>query len=147
MTDLEKGIWGIIGRPRTAALATVGEDGAPWVRYVTVRAGKDFTLNFCTARSTRKARQIAARPDVHLTCGNLNPPDGSAYLQFAGRAEIRSDAEAKAAYWQEEWKRYFSGPEDPEYVIVLVRPAFIEYNAPGALEPEVWRNPTFDVSR
>lgn len=140
MTDLEKKIWKILEKLQTTALATIGEDGAPWVRYVTVRAGKDFTLNFCTARSTRKARQIMARPDVHLTCGNLNPPDGSAYLQVAGRAEVRSDAAAKAAYWQEEWRRYFAGPEDPEYVIVLVIPSVIEYNAPGALAPEVWRN-------
>ncbi len=138
MTDLESRIWRIIGRPQTAALATIAEDGAPWVRYVTVRAGNDFTLSFCTARSTRKARQIAARPDVHLTCGNLNPPDGSAYLQVAGRAEVRSDAAARREHWQEEWRRYFTGPDDPEYVIVLVIPSVIEYNAPGAPEPEIW---------
>lgn len=138
MSDLERRIWGIIGRPQTAALATVGEDGAPWVRYVTVRAEKDFTLNFCTARSTRKARQIMAHPDVHLTCGDLNPPDGSVYLQIAGRAEVRSDAATRLRYWQEEWRRYFTGPDDPEYIMVLIRPSRIEYTAPGSPVPEVW---------
>jgi general stress protein 26 len=140
MTELEGRIWQIVGRPQTAALATIGEDGAPWVRYVTVRAERDFSLSFCTARSTRKARQIAARPDVHLTCGILSPPDGSAFLQIAGRAEIRSDAATKTACWQEEWRRYFAGPDDPEYVIVLVFPSVIEYNGPGAIEPEIWTN-------
>lgn len=146
MSELERKIWNLINKPQTAALATIAEDGAPWARYVTVRAGHDLTLSFCTARSTRKARQIAARPEVHLTCGELRPPDGSAWLQIAGRAEIRDDAATRARYWQEGWARYFSGPDDPEYVIVLVVPSVIEYNAPGALEPEVWENKTLDVS-
>ena len=38
MTELQKRIWNIINRPQTAALATISESGAPWVRYVTVRA-------------------------------------------------------------------------------------------------------------
>lgn len=144
MSELEKKIWGILGREQVASLATVGEDGAPWVRYVTIRANEDFTLRFCTGRSTRKARQIAADPRVHLTCGNLQPPDDSAFLQISGSADIRSDAATKTKYWQEGWRRYFSGPDDPEYVMVFVTPSRIEYNAPGALAPEVWRNQTLD---
>ncbi|MBN2345070.1 MAG: pyridoxamine 5'-phosphate oxidase family protein [Candidatus Aminicenantes bacterium] len=139
MTELEKKIWNILGRPQTAALATIGEGGAPRVRYVTVRALEDLTLHFCTSHASRKARQIAAHPDVHLTCGNLEPPDDSAYLQVAGRAEIRSDAATKRQYWLEGWSRYFQGPEDPDYVMVFVTPSLIEYNAPGSLEPEIWR--------
>ncbi len=138
MTKLEEKIWKILDRPQTAALATISESGAPWVRYVTIRAEADFTLTFCTGLSTRKAKHILANPEVHLTCGNLQPPDDSAYLQIAGRAEIRGDATTKANYWQDGWRRYFQGPDDPDYVIVLVRPARIEYNAPGSFEPEVW---------
>jgi len=138
MTELGKKIWKVLQRPQTAALATISRSGAPWVRYVTIRAEKDFTLNFCTGHSTRKAREIPAHPVVHVTCGNLNPPDGSVYLQVAGRAEVCADAATKAKYWQEGWKRYFKGPEDPDYVIVLVRPDRIEYNGSGAQEAEVW---------
>jgi general stress protein 26 len=140
MSELEAKIWKIIGREQTAALATVGADGAPWVRYVTVRAERDFTLHFCTSLASRKARQIAADPRVHLTCGNLQPPDDSAFLQVAGRAEVRSDAATKSLHWQEGWSRYFSGPLDPDYVMVFVRPSLIEYNAPGSLLPETWTN-------
>ncbi len=147
MNELEKKIWRILGKPQTAALATIGDDGVPWVRYVTIRGESDFTLTFCTGRSTRKARQILANPGVHLTCGNLQPPDGSAYLQIAGRAGIRSDLATKAKYWQDGWSRYFSGPDDPEYVMVFVTPSSIEYNAPGSLTPEVWTDPTSDVRR
>ena len=138
MNDLEERIWEIIGRPQTAALATISESGAPWVRYVTIRADPDFSLNFCTSLPSRKAGEIAAHPEVHLTCGNLQPPDDSAYLQIAGRAEIRSDAATKAKYWQDGWRRYFQGPEDPDFVMVFIRPYRIEYNGPSSFEPEIW---------
>jgi general stress protein 26 len=139
MSELEEKIWKILQAPQVAGLATINEKGDPWVRYVTIEADRDFTLHFCTGLSTRKARQITAHPDVHLVCGLLEPPDDSAYLQISGRAEIRSDAAIKEKYWQEGWNRYFTGPNDPNFVMIFVRPSFIEYNAPGALTPEIWR--------
>ena len=138
MTKLEDKIWQILKEARTAALATISAGGAPWVRYVTVRAERDFTLSFCTSLASRKATQIAGNPEVHLTCGSLQPPDDSAYLQIAGRAELRADAATRAKHWQEGWKRYFQGPEDPDYVMVLVLPRLIEYTGPGVLAAEVW---------
>jgi general stress protein 26 len=139
MNDLEDRIWKILGRKQTAALATVTAVGAPWVRYVTVESNPDFTLRFCTSRSSRKAKQMADNPEVHLTCGNLQPPDDSVFLQIAGRAEIRADEATKVIYWQDEWRRYFKGPDDPDYVMVFIHPYRIEYSGPGSNEPEVWK--------
>jgi len=138
MTELEERIWKVLERPQTAALATISASGAPWVRYVTIRADRDLSLSFCTSLASRKAREIAANPGVHLTCGNLQPPDDSAYLQIAGRAEIRADAATKHTYWLQGWECYFKGPDDPDYIMVFVRPSRIEYNGPGSLVPEVW---------
>jgi len=138
MTELGKKIWKILETPQTAALATISEGGAPWVRYVTVCAERDFTLSFCTSLASRKATQIAANPEVHLTCGSLQPPDDSAYLQIAGRAEVRRDQETRNRCWQEDWRRYFKGPDDPDYVMIFIHPHRIEYNGIGALEADVW---------
>jgi len=138
MNDLEERIWKVLSSKQTAALATVTAAGAPWVRYVSVESDPDFTLRFCTSRASHKVRHIEGNPEVHLTCGNLQPPDDSAYLQVAGRAEIRGDAATKLKYWQEGWKAYFQGPEDPDYVMVFVRPYRIEYTGPGSFEPEIW---------
>jgi general stress protein 26 len=139
MNDLEKRIWTILSRPQTAALATISESGAPWVRYVTTKSDPDFTMRFCTSRASRKVRQIENNPEVHLTCGNLQPPADSAFLQIAGRAEILADTGTKAAHWQDEWRRYFKGPDDPDYVMVFIHPYRIEYSGPGSNEPEVWK--------
>jgi general stress protein 26 len=139
MKELEEKIWKILGRKQTAALATITAVGAPWVRYVTIESDPDFTLRFCTSRGSRKARQIMDNPGVHITCGNLQPPDDSAFLQIVGRAEIRSDVETKTNYWQEEWRRYFKGPDDPDYIMVFIRPTCMEYSGPGSFEPEIWK--------
>lgn len=138
MNELEDKIWKILKEPQTAALATISVSGAPWVRYVTIRSEHDFTLSFCTSLASRKARHIAANPEVHLTCGLLEPPDDSAFLQISGLAEIRGDAATKRKYWQEAWDRYFKGQEDPDYIVIFVRPSLIEFNGPGSLVPEVW---------
>jgi general stress protein 26 len=140
MGDLENRIWNILGRKQTAALATVSETGAPWVRYVTIESDADFTLRFCTSNSSRKARQMSANAAVHLACGNLQPPDDSVFLQVAGHAEIRGDKKTKTDCWREEWRRYFKGPDDPDYVMVFIHPDRIEYNGPGSFVPEVWES-------
>jgi general stress protein 26 len=108
------------------------------VRYVTIESDPDFTLRFCTSRNSRKIRQILDNPEVHLTCGNLQPPDDSVFLQIAGRAEVNSDVKTKASYWQDEWQRYFKGPDDPDYVMVFIHPLRIEYNGPGSFASQVW---------
>jgi general stress protein 26 len=138
MNDLEERIWKILGRKQIAALATLTVSGAPWVRYVTIESDLNFTLRFCTSCGSRKARQIADNPEVHLTCGNLQPPDDSAFLQIVGPAEICRDGKIKADCWKEEWRRYFKGPDDPDYVVIFIQPTRIEYNGPGSFEPEVW---------
>jgi len=139
MNDLEKKIWAFIGKPQTAALATITAAGTPWVRYVTVEADPDFTLRFCTSLASRKSAQISAVPDVHLVCGNQQPPDDSVYLQIAGRAEIRSDAATRKRYWNEEWRRYFNGPDDPDFVMVFIHPSLIEYTGPESPDTATWR--------
>ncbi len=141
MSALENRIRLFLSRPRHAALATLTENGAPWVRYVTVYADEALTLRFCTAASTRKAQQIRRHPAVHLVCGELQPPDNSVYLQVSGRAVVRNDAALKNGMWRDEWRRYFRGADDPEYVIVEVQPETIEYYGPDAPAGEAWRRP------
>ena len=138
MNKLEKNIWKILGKEQIAALATISEEGKPWARYVTIGADEDFTLRFCTSLGSRKARQIQRNPEVHLTCGNLQPPEDSAFLQIAGRAEIRSDRKTREKHWREELRGYFKGPDDPDYVMVFVHPRRIEYNPPRSTTPEIW---------
>ncbi len=138
MNELEKNIWKILCKEQVAALATLTEDRKPWVRYVTIEADEDFTLRFCTSLGSRKARQILKNPEVHLTCGNLQPPNDSAFLQIAGRAEVRGDRKTREKYWKKKWLGYFKGPEDPDFVMIFIRSLSIEFNAPRSTTAEIW---------
>ena len=78
------------------------------VRYVTIYGANDFSLRFCTDAGSRKLSHIRSHARVHLTCGNLQPPNDSIYLQLAGQASVIDAAGEKRAFWREEWRRYFS---------------------------------------
>lgn len=138
MKELEEKILNIFKKDQHASLATVTLEGKPWVRYVTLIAKPKFPLVFITDTRSRKAQQIRNNAEVHLTCGNLEPPDDSVYLQIQGRATISTDQEFNRTFWNEELIRYFKGPDDPNYVTVKVEPYRIELYGPGSFEPQVW---------
>jgi general stress protein 26 len=138
MADLKKRILDKIRNPVLASLATIDGDGKPWARYVMAVGNEDLTLRFATFLNSRKVAQIRKNPDVHLTCGVTDLQSMESYLQVQGRAEILSDKATRQGYWKEELRRYFAGPDDPNYCVVRVTPSRIEYMNPGAYEPEVW---------
>jgi general stress protein 26 len=138
MATLKDHILEIIGKPHLASIATLNEEGKPWVRYVMATGDRDLTLRFASFLDSRKVSQIKKNPEVHLTCGVTAPEWADSYLQIQGRAEISADEAERHGYWKDDLKRYFSGPDDPNYCVVKVDPYRIEYMAPGSLEPEVW---------
>jgi len=138
MAELKERILEVIRQPQLASLATVTEEGTPWVRYVMATGSDDLILRFSSFLDSRKVAQIRNNSEVHLTCGVTSPESAGSYLQIQGRAEVITDEAERKAYWKEELKRYFSGPEDPNYCIVRIKPYRIEYMAPGSMEPEIW---------
>jgi general stress protein 26 len=138
-SELENRIRAFFASPKVAALATVTGEGKPWVRYVTVRATGDLTLRIVTDAASRKVAEIRSHPDVHLTCGNLKPPDDSVYMQIAGLAAMSTDPGEKRELWNDEYRRYFQGSDDPNYVVIRVLPDLIEYTGPDSPKPSVWR--------
>ncbi|MFH1034400.1 MAG: pyridoxamine 5'-phosphate oxidase family protein [Pseudomonadota bacterium] len=137
--SLKDKILAIVGQPVLGALATVTPEGKPWTRYVVPQADPDLTIHFCTFLGSRKIAHLRSNPEVHLTVGhNTLSNMGQPYLQIAGRAEISVDPSIKQKYWHEELKAYFSGADDPNYCVVLIKPYRIEYQSFESQTPEVW---------
>jgi general stress protein 26 len=124
--------------PTLCALATVTEDGKPWVRYVTPFADEHLTLWMATFVHSRKVGQIRNNSEVHLTTGVASMEKAESYLQIQGRADILSDAATKKAVWTDHLKGIFSGPDDPNYAVCKVTPYRIEYQGMGMVPPEIW---------
>lgn len=115
----------VIAGSKLASLATIA-DGKPWVRYVVSRS-EGFTLYICTFRSSRKVVQIKKNPNVHITIGGSMEHMDAPYVQIAAKAKIRSDSAIRRKLWLDFMKKYYTGVDDSEYVVIEAKPEFIEY--------------------
>lgn len=121
------------------SLATTTADGRPWVRYVTPQAvDDDLVIWGNTFVQSRKAGQIALNPEVHLTVGVKDMATATSYLQVEARAEIIADPEVKAKWWVDHLKAVYSGPDDPNYVVLKMVPYRIELQTLAPTPPVVW---------
>lgn len=137
--SLKNKILKVIKGDQLAALATIA-GGRPWVRYaVSHNDGLSLSLYICTYRDSRKVAQIKKNPSVHITIGgnmdNLDAP----YVQIAARARVRQDAKIRKRFWREFMRKYYSGPDDPAYVVIEARPEFIEYMSSETHTPQICR--------
>jgi len=122
---------------KLASLATI-KDKKPWVRFV-VSYNDGLILYISTYASSRKVKEIENNPDVHVTIGgsleNLKAP----YVQIAGCASIRNDVKIRRKCWHNYMKVYYSGPDDPEYAVIEVRPQIIEYMDSETHKPMIYK--------
>ncbi|MFH1093578.1 MAG: pyridoxamine 5'-phosphate oxidase family protein [Candidatus Omnitrophota bacterium] len=142
MSELRKKIHEILKGPQLVSLATITEEGKPWVRYVIAITSENLTVNFSTFLNARKAAQIKNNSEVHITCGITNLNEMKPYLQIQGKAVLNTSEEVRYGFWNSALEKIFEGPDDPNYGIIQVTPYCIEYCTPGSFEPEVWSYPT-----
>jgi len=138
MNETRQRILNIIRPAHLASLATFSEDGKPWVRYVIPRADEDLIIRIATRVNSRKVAQIQKNPEVHLTCGVMDPRNVDTFLQIQGRAEFTTDREERESFWDTHLENVFKGPNDSEYGIIRITPYRIEVWEEGGHEPELW---------
>ncbi len=138
MSDLKQRIYDTARELQLTNVATITEDGKPWVRYVMAKAGEDLVFRFCTHMDSRKVAQIGKSPDVHISLGVTSLETAQHWLQVQGTAEVSVDRNELDAFWFDELNNYFSGPDDPDYCIIIIRPSRIELGTMGSTTPEVW---------
>jgi len=138
MSVLSQKIYELLSQPALVELATVTEDGKPWVRYVMAVMDESMTIRFATFVGARKVAHIKNNPEVHITAGVSDPTKDTNYIQVQGTAELVTDQAERHGFWIPILKGVFSGPDDPNYGVIIVKPYRIEYCSAGILEPEIW---------
>jgi general stress protein 26 len=138
MDNLKQRIFDIAKEFQLINFATITEDGKPKVRYVVGKANNELVFRFCTHLQTNKVNQIRNNPNVHISLGAKDLETAKHWLQVEGRAEISTDKTERHSFWFDELKNYFTGPDDPNYCVVITRPSRIEYGTMGSMSPEVW---------
>jgi len=138
MGDLKQRIFDTAKDFQLLNFATLTEDGKPWVRYVVGHADDKLVFRFCSHLSGRKIGQIRKNPNVHISLGARDLETANHWLQVEGTAEVSIDKAERDAFWFDDLKNYFTGPDDPTYCIIITRPSRIEFGTMGKMEPEVW---------
>lgn len=137
--ELKGKIFEVMKGRQLVSLATLTDDGKPWVRYVTTTGTEDLTLYVNTFAQSRKVAQIKANPNVHVILGARPDEMNHPYLNIVATGEVLVDDETKKKFWFDELKNYFSGTDDPNRVILKITPQVVEYMGPGMMQPDVYQ--------
>ena len=138
MSDLKQRIYQLAKEPQLLNLATITEDGKPWVRYMVGSADAELAFRFCTSLCSDKVRHLRHNPNVHLSLGAKEIMTTTAWLQVEGTAEISTAKAERHAFWYDGLQAYFQGPDDPNYCVIIVTPLRIELASMANMTAEVW---------
>lgn len=114
-----------------AFLATLDKEGHPRVRPITLMVTpRGFYI--ATSRKSRKAKEISHHRCIEWV--TLLPNDGNTgYLRFAGDAIEVSGEEKRNAVAENDYpvEKYWTGVDDPDFVVFRIHPGRVEYIRPG----------------
>ncbi|MBE9915875.1 pyridoxamine 5'-phosphate oxidase family protein [Paenibacillus donghaensis] len=121
---MEQNIVKILDHHEYCAFATV-EGNKPKQRYMMLY-NRGLSVYLITDRKTHKVAELQANPHVSLLFGYENGcAKGSAEIE--GTCTITDERELREYLWKPEFKDKFTGPEDPDYVILKINPVRIVY--------------------
>ncbi|WP_252503795.1 pyridoxamine 5'-phosphate oxidase family protein [Sporosarcina sp. Marseille-Q4943] len=110
----------ILDESYVGTMATV-QQGKPFSRYMTF-FNEDFTLYTATSKKTDKVEELERNPNTHILIGYEGEGFGDAYLEIMGTVMISDEESLKEKVWNEHMKPWFTGPDDPNLVILKVTP-------------------------
>ncbi len=121
------------------ALATVDANGDPRVRFVRGSVDEELTIRCPTFADTNKVQHVRGHSRVSVTCGDTDSSRPGTYFEIQGDARMSTDPRDRALAWGPQLEKWFSGPEDADYVVIVIRPTRIEaLPIGGGPAAEVW---------
>ncbi|MBO2945874.1 pyridoxamine 5'-phosphate oxidase family protein [Paenibacillus sp. F411] len=133
-TTLEKKIAEALNHNKFCSFATV-EGNKPKVRYMAL-FHDGVNLHLATDRKTHKVEELEENPNVYVLAG-YEEGGSKDVIELQGIARVTKQEQLRNELWNEDFKRWFSGPDDPDYVILEIEAQRIEYTPHGG-ELQVW---------
>jgi general stress protein 26 len=113
----------IIDSAKCRVFITVDEDGKPCAREMSPFPPEDnWVIWLGTFPTSRKVKQIQNNPNVVVFYYDTK---GMSYVSVSGKARLVNDANLKAKYWRDGWKRYYPD-RDKQYILIEVTPERLE---------------------
>ncbi|WGG46042.1 pyridoxamine 5'-phosphate oxidase family protein [Rossellomorea sp. DA94] len=135
--ELKQQILKVLDESKVGTLATV-KNNKPHSRYMTF-SHDELTLYTPTSNETHKTDEIEDNPNVHILLGYEGDGYGDTFVEIEGRASVEDSARYKEKLWNDHMKRWFEGPDDPNYIVLKIQPTAIrlmndEEDSPQSLE-------------
>lgn len=135
--ELKQQILKVLDESKVGTLATV-KNNKPHSRYMTF-SHDELTLYTPTSNETHKTDEIEDNPNVHILLGYEGEGYGDTFVEIEGRAYVEDSAHYKEKLWNDHMKRWFEGPDDPNYIVLKIQPTAIrlmndEEDSPQSLE-------------
>ena len=134
MMNAKKAALKILEESYVGTMATIQEN-KPHTRYMTF-FNDEFTLYTATSKQTEKVDELEANPHTHILIGYEGEGVGDEFLEIEGTVTISSDETMKEKIWNKHLEGWFSGPEDPNLVILKVSPDAIRVLNKKGEEPQ-----------
>ncbi|MBH0176028.1 pyridoxamine 5'-phosphate oxidase family protein [Fictibacillus phosphorivorans] len=132
--QMKNKVFEVVDKKQTGVLATVKKN-KPHSRYMTF-FHDELTFYTPTSIETHKADEIQDNPNVHVLVGYDGEGYNDPYLEIEGTATIRDDQGLKEKFWNDQMKHYFEGPNDPNYILLEIKPSLIRLMNDGKHEPQ-----------
>lgn len=128
----------ILSEHKVGTLSTMKGD-QPFSRYMIFR-NEEFTLYTISSKATEKVQDILNNNKVHILLGFEGGGYGKPYIDMTAEATIHDDKELKDKFWHDNFRKYLTGPDDPNYIVIRCEPKSIrlinhpELNGPATIK-------------
>lgn len=125
----------IMNTDRVGIMATVANN-KPYARYMTFfyENGILFTI---THSETHKIEEILQNPFTHILLGYEGEGFGDAYVEIEGNVTVTSGDHMIEKLWNDHVSPWFNGPDDPDLLVLEIRPQQIRLLNKKGLPPQV----------
>lgn len=121
--EIKNEILRILSEYRMGTLTTMKGD-QPYSRFMIFR-NEGFLLHTISSKNTEKVEDILKNPKVHILFGFEGGGYGKPYLEITAIATIHDEKEMKEHFWHDNFLKYISGPDDPNYIVIRCEPKTI----------------------
>ena len=133
-SELKQQALNILDASRVGILSTV-KDNKPHSRYMTF-FNDEFTLYTPTSKKTQKVDELENNPNAHILLGYEGEGVGDAFLEIEGQMGMHDDAAMIDKVWNDHLKGWFTGPDDPNLLILAIKPTRVRLINKKGEEPQ-----------
>lgn len=134
--QLEQLITKALDDNKFGSFGTIEAGNKPKVRYMAV-FHDGLKIYLATNRKTHKVEELENNPNVFLLLG-YESGGSKDVLEIEATALVSKDDGLRSKVWNKDLEPWFEGPEDPNYVILELKPTRIEYVGSNK-EHGVWK--------